>query len=173
MKSYSYLYSDYGQIDIGSYSSLHGQSQPYQSLYSVYAKMVKLDIKIGVYKPDKGGYTLNPTAEKLDDRFDGKLIRPSRGDLIFTYVIDKDGDVIIGKRNGNGRRSTGALPTPHPTLVGGLNPKVRMAGILHIKDGKIVSYDNQSGHYRPNIKSMKIADEAFKKYPMWPKNKEK
>ena len=77
------------------------------------------------------------------------------------YVIDLKGNVIVGKRNGNGRFG---LQTPHPTLIGGLNPKVKMAGILHIENGKISYYDNRSGHYRPNNKSMKYADEAFKKY---------
>ena len=40
-----------------------------------------------------------------------------------------------------------------------------MAGIFKIRGGKIYSYDDRSGHYRPNIKSMKWADEAFAKYP--------
>lgn len=76
------------------------------------------------------------------------------------YVIDMDGNIIIGKRNGNGKHE-GALPTPHPTLIGGKDPQVQMAGMLDIRGGKIYSYDNQSGHYKPNIKSMKIADEVF------------
>lgn len=40
-----------------------------------------------------------------------------------------------------------------------------MAGILDIRGGKIYSYDDRSGHYRPNSESMKWADEAFKNYP--------
>ena len=82
--------------------------------------------------------------------------------VTIPYVITLDGKVIIGSRNGNGRIG---LPTPHPTLIGGLDPKVRMAGILDIRGGKIYSYDDRSGHYRPNILSMKWADEAFAKYP--------
>ena len=77
------------------------------------------------------------------------------------YVITTDGRVIIGIRNGNGKTPS-KTPTPHPTLVGGLNPKVKMAGIVDIRRGKIYSYDNQSGHYRPNSKSMKWADEDLK-----------
>ncbi len=31
--------------------------------------------------------------------------------------------------------------------------------------GVMASYDYQSGHYKPNIKSMEVADEAFGKLP--------
>lgn len=168
MKSYSYLYIGYSHdsSDVSDNdSSLHGESQPYKEFYSVYAKMVKYDIKIGVYRPDFGGYSLNPTTKKLDDLFDGEKINIHAPEIMLPYVINENWEVIVGRRNGNGNRNTGALPTPHPTLIGGLDPKVRMAGILHIKNGKIASYDNQSGHFRPNIKSMWVADKAFKKYP--------
>ena len=149
----------------GSYSSspLGGNSQPYQNEYSVYAKMMKKDIMRGVYKPGIG-YIVNPTAKTLDSIYDGKYIGGKNGDMTVPYVITIKGDVIIGNRNGNGR-APDALPTPHPTLIGGTDPKVRMAGMLTIKDGKILSYDHLSGHYRPNIKSMLWADEAFAKYP--------
>lgn len=40
-----------------------------------------------------------------------------------------------------------------------------MAGLLEIRGGKIYSYNNLSGHYKPNIKSIKFADEAFDKLP--------
>ena len=78
------------------------------------------------------------------------------------YVIDLDGNIIIGKRNGNGRYG---LPTPHPTLIGGRDPQVKMAGIVDIRGGKIFSYDKRSGHFKPNDKSMHVADEAFAKLP--------
>lgn len=51
------------------------------------------------------------------------------------------------------------------TLIGGKDPQVQMAGIVHIHSGKIASYDNQSGHFKPNAKSMQVADEAFGKLP--------
>lgn len=78
------------------------------------------------------------------------------------YVIDMEGNIILGKRNGNGREG---IPTPHPTLIGGENPRVQMAGLVKIRGGKIISYDNQSGHFKPNIQSMPIADKAFGKLP--------
>lgn len=78
------------------------------------------------------------------------------------YVIDLEGNIILGKRNGNGRDG---VPTPHPTLIGGKDPQVQMAGLVKIRGGKIVSYDNRSGHYKPHKKSMKVADDAFGKLP--------
>ena len=91
------------------------------------------------------------------------LLHLSGKDLInadMPYVIDLKGNIILGKRNGNGRDG---VPTPHPTLIGGKDPQVQMAGIVHIQGGKIASYDNQSGHYKPNKKSMSVADEAVGK----------
>ena len=35
------------------------------------------------------------------------------------YVITTSGDIIVGRRNGNGKDG---LATPHPTLIGGKNP---------------------------------------------------
>lgn len=80
----------------------------------------------------------------------------------YLYVIDKQGNLILGKRNGNGRDGK---PTPHPTLIGGANPEVQMAGLVRISGGKIVSYDDRSGHFKPNPKSMSVAHEAFGKLP--------
>ena len=165
MKGYSLLYSNYS-INGVSYSSspLHGNSQPYQENYSVYSKMMKKEIKVGVYDSLNGGYAKNPTAKTLDSIYDGKHIVGAKAQMTVPYVITTDGEVIIGRRNGFGR-GQGSKPTPHPTLIGGYDPKVKTAGMLVIKDGKIFSYDNRSGHFRPNNKSMKWADAAFEKYP--------
>ena len=143
--------------------SLKGNSQPYQPAYSVYGKMVKEDILRGIYKPGVG-YSVNPTARNLSTMVSGNYIVSKNYNVKVPYVITIDGEVIIGSRNGNGKTPS-KTPTPHPTLIGGTNPKVKMAGILDIRGGKIYSYDNCSGHYRPNIKSMKWADAAFKDYP--------
>ena len=165
MKGYSSLYSNYSVGD-STYSSspLQGNSQPYQEQYSVYSKMMKKDIESGVYDPTNGGYIKNPTAKPLDSLFDGNYIVGPNFTKTVPYVITTSGEVIIGNRNGFGR-GPGTLPTPHPTLIGGIDPKVKMAGMLQIKNGKIISYNDRSGHFRPNAKSMKWADEAFKKYP--------
>jgi len=149
-------------------SPLNGQSQPFKEEYLVYSKMKKKDIKNGVYDVSRGGYSINPTAKTLDSAINGDYIFGRGVTAAMPYVVDINGNIIIGKRNGNGRFQ---IQTPHPTLIGGLNPKVKMAGILHIKNGKIAYYDDRSGHYRPNIKSMKYAHEAFKKYAKYMEEK--
>jgi hypothetical protein len=62
------------------------------------------------------------------------------------YVITKNGDIITGRRNRNGKIG---LATPHPTLIGGRSPDVTMAGMLHINSEKIASYDAHSGYFKP------------------------
>lgn len=159
----SQTYSEYDSKASFLISSLHGNSQPYRKRYSVYAKMMKKDIKYAVYDVTIG-YKKNPTAQNLGKMVNGNYIVNKHYNKKVPYVITTKGEVIIGSRNGNGK-SPSKLPTPHPTLIGGKDPKVRMAGMLDIRGGKIYSYDNQSGHYRPNIKSMKWADKAFKNFP--------
>lgn len=164
MKGYSTLYSSgapssYSYSD--SSSSLHGKSQKYHNEYSVYSKMKKKDIKHGIYSAENG-YAKNPTQQNLGSMIRGNYIVSKQYNKRVPYVITTDNKVIIGDRNGNGRFGK---PTPHPTLVGGKDPKVKMAGMLDIRGGKIYSYDDRSGHYRPNEKSIKWADEAFNNYP--------
>ncbi len=148
-----------GSGSSGPYGSGSG-SQPYASSYHVEATMHQHDIATGVYHDGK--YDKNPTAERLDNKINGNYIGDKRTSFTVPYVVDLNGNIIIGKRNGNGR-GEGALPTPHPTLIGGKDPQVKIAGMLEIRGGKIYSYDNQSGHFKPNIKSMDAADEAFGK----------
>ncbi len=149
-----------GSGSSGSYSGTSGASQPYAPLYNVEPKMHQFDINNGTYHD--GHYDKNPTAKNLTDMINGNYIGDKRTTLEVPYVIDKHGNIIVGRRSGNGR---GGAPTPHPTLIGGKNPQVQMAGILHIHGGKISIYDNHSGHYKPNIKSMSAADAAFSKLP--------
>ncbi len=146
----------------GNYSGTRGASQPYASTYHVEKTMHQHDIESGVYHD--GHYDVNPTAKNLNDMINGNYIGDKRTNMDIPYVIDKNGKIIVGKRNGNGGKGQG-LPTPHPTLIGGKDPQVQMAGMLHIQGGKIASYDNQSGHFKPNPKSMSVADEAFGKLP--------
>ncbi|MCQ2799721.1 MAG: hypothetical protein MJ228_03000 [Bacilli bacterium] len=155
----SYDYFD----DRYSSSPLNGESQPFQKEYSVYSKMKEKDIRSGVYKDDVG-YAKNPTAKTLDSLLDGNYIVDKHFNKKVPYVVTTDGNVVIGDRNGNGKTPS-RTPTPHPTLIGGTDPKVRMAGILDIRGGKIYLFDDRSGHYRPNPKSMIFAEEAFAKYP--------
>ena len=52
---------------------------------------------------------------------------------------------------------TGIIDTdslPHPTLIGGFEPKVQGAGIVTIQGEKIIKVDNASGHFRPDSSSL-------------------
>ncbi len=141
-------------------SGPYGKSQPFSSTYHVESSMHKRDIEAGIYHD--GHYDKNPTAKNLNDMIQGNYIGDKKTNIDMPYVITANGDIIVGRRNGNGK---GGLPTPHPTLIGGKNPEVSMAGILHIQGGKIASYDSNSGHFKPNMKSMSAADKAFGKLP--------
>ncbi|HOO08147.1 MAG TPA: hypothetical protein PLH83_16915 [Ruminococcus sp.] len=143
----------------GSSSSGSG-SQPYAPTYHVDSVMHERDVTNGIYHD--GHYDKNPTAQNINDMINGNYIGNKNTNIDMPYVIDLNGNIILGRRNGNGRDG---LPTPHPTLIGGKDPQVQMAGIVHIHGGKIASYDNQSGHFKPNAKSMQVADEAFGKSP--------
>jgi len=143
----------------GGYGS-SGGSQPYAPSYHVTADMHQRDIDNGTFH--NGRYDKNPTAKNINDMINGNYIGDKRTNADMPYVIDLHGNIILGKRNGNGRNGT---PTPHPTLIGGKDPQVQMAGLVHIQGGKIASYDNLSGHFKPNKKSMSVADEAFGKLP--------
>lgn len=107
MKGNSILFSSYsgryiGDSPEGCSSSLHGESQPYQDEYSVYSKMVKRDIKRGVYKLGFG-YSQNPTSQNLSTLVNGNYIGNKLLNKEVPYVITSKGEVIIGDRNGNGR----------------------------------------------------------------------
>lgn len=67
-------------------------------------------------------------------------------------AIDRVG-LILGSRTEN------ALP--HPTLIGGKDPRVLTAGELVIKNGKIVEINNQTGHFRSDINSLRHAKGAL------------
>lgn len=71
----------------------------------------------------------------------------------FMYVVDLNGNIIIGTRAGG--------HMPHPTLIGGQDPMVKAAGIVDIRAGRIYFIDNASGHFRPSKSSLNSAKEAF------------
>lgn len=144
-----------------SYTGTRGASQPYSPSYHVEPAMHRMDIRNGTYHD--GHYDKNPTARNINDLINGNyIVAKTFNAENMPYVIDLNGNIILGKRNGNGREG---LPTPHPTLIGGKDPQVQMTGLVKIRGGKIISYDNRSGHYKPNIDSMFVADQAFNKLP--------
>lgn len=150
-----------GSGSSGLYSGTNGSSQPYAPSYHVEPAMHRIDIQKGTFHDGK--YERNPTAQKLTDMINGNYVVSKKFNAEnMPYVVDLQGNIILGKRNGNGR--TG-VPTPHPTLIGGKDPQVQMAGLVTIRGGKIISYDNRSGHYKPHKQSMHVANEAFEKLP--------
>lgn len=139
-------------------------SQPYAASYGVTKDMLELDKERGVYTKERG-YSLNPTAINPKENIRDGIItnhegKPMNGN--YTYVVKEDGELVIAKRNGRGREGKA---TPHPTLIGDKDPKVKIAGMVTFQDGKIVKYDNESGHFKPNVKSMPEADKAFSDLP--------
>ena len=146
----------------GKYSGTIKKSQPYSNLYSVCDDLLDLDKKDqDIYNPITG-YFKNPTATNLLESIIGNGIyrNGKRIDGTITYVMAENGNIIFGARqnpNNPGKRS------PHPTLIGGRNPKVQCAGMITFSKGKIVSIDNKSGHFKPNIMSMKKIDDFMKK----------
>lgn len=78
----------------------------------------------------------------------------------MTYVMDESGNIIFGKRS---NPNDGRKRAPHPTLIGGKDPKVQCAGMIVFKKGRILSVDNDSGHYRPDKKSLTKVNDALQK----------
>ncbi|MDU6011990.1 MAG: hypothetical protein E6Y86_08110 [Slackia sp.] len=72
-------------------------------------------------------------------------------DGYYTYAVKENGELVIGERNGNGKDGKA---TPYQTLVGGREPRVKVAGMVTMSNGKIVKYDSESGHFKANDLSM-------------------
>ena len=157
-----------GSGSYGPYSGTRGGSQQYAERYHVIEKELNKDKQDSdIYNSEKG-YFKNPTAQNLTDAmtptsvvFEGKSAEGK-----MTYVMDTNGDFIFGKRaNPNNARKR----APYPTLIGGKDPQVQCAGMITFRKGRILSIDNQSGHYRPDSKSLEKVDTAlkklFEKYP--------
>lgn len=139
-------------------------SQPFRRLYGVVPKMLERDKAIGIYS-SRTGYSRNPTVFSALSRIHRGVLVDNNGRALdghYTYVVSESQELLIAKRNGNGRDGK---PTPHPTLIGGKHPRVRVAGTVTISRGKIVKYDLESGHFKPNNKSFPVADEAFSQLP--------
>ena len=144
----------------GPYGSGSSGSQPYAPTYHVVSDMLEKDrTDPNIYSPSTG-YFKNPLASTIQDtvrngqiQMDGHIAHGT-----FTYVVDENGDVVFGKRfNPNSSRSR----APHPTLIGGKDPQVQCAGMIRIEKGRIVWYNNESGHFRPSAKSLETVDKAM------------
>lgn len=127
--------------------------------YNTQLTMMPGDQAAGVLNAE-GAYIRNPTARNLNDmlnpnplRNGTRLVGNKRMSGQFMYVVDQEGNVIIGSRAGQ--------RMPHPTLVGGVEPQVQGAGIVDIRGGRIWSVDNASGHFQPAGSSMEAVSKAF------------
>lgn len=137
-------------------------------VFSKRKKYDEKDIAVDFYMHDKEsgtylddlGYRPNPTATNINDAIINNKIyvqgKVANGQ--FTYIIYVSGNFIIRWRNG-----LEEFQTPHPSLIGWKDSKVKMAGMVDIRNGKIHSCDDRSGHFKPNSKSMEYADTAFGK----------
>ena len=147
----------------GHYSGTRGASQPYADSYHVVPKMLKIDKKNPDVYNKETGYFKNPSARSLRESVNGNKIyqfngKKAEGD--FMYVMNKKGEIIFGKRV-NPNNSSGR--SPHPTLIGGKDPQAQCAGIINFKDGRIFRIDNQSGHFKPDIRSLGKIEEFMQK----------
>ena len=143
-----------------SYSS--GGPQPFAPTYHVVASMMAKDKQdCNIYSPNKG-YFKNPFASYLQDSIVNNQVRMNGrvAHGTYTYILDTNGNIVFAKRfNPNNSKSR----APHPTLVGGKNPEVQCAGMINFNKGRIVWYNNDSGHFRPHEKSLLEVDKAIEK----------
>lgn len=137
-----------------------GGSQPYAPMYHVVPSMMEKDKEdINIYDPKKGYFT-NPLATSIQSAIkNGRIYMTGlKAHGTYTYVVDAKGNLIFAKRyNPNNSKSR----APHPTLIGGRDPVVRCAGMVYIERGRIVWYNNDSGHFRPDAKSLEVVELAL------------
>ena len=125
--------------------------------YTVDPSMQAKDIEMGVLIDE--AYIKNPTAQNMSDliKTGSNYVGNSKMNGQFMYVVDTNGNIVIGSRAGQ--------HMPHPTLIGGTNPTVQGAGIVEIRGGKIYSIDNASGHFKPDSSCMTSVQNAFGQLP--------
>ena len=146
-----------------------------KTLFSVDKSFQAGDEALGVFK--NGEYLKNPTTTTIDDltinpsgTVKGKkwlqkeqLTEELLNGQEYMYVIDENDKLIIGTRAQHTDFSNPLGKAPHPTLIGGADPKVQAAGTVEFRGGKIYKVDNASGHYKPSAESLKKAEEIFKR----------
>ena len=152
----------YGYAEFGANSMAAGYSSQKSKgdsghRYLVDSAMSSDDKAAGVLR--NGVYVKNPTAHNINDyiREGSNYLGSKNMNGKYMYVVDMDGNIIIGTRGGQ--------RMPHPTLVGGSNPQVQAAGMIEIRGGKIYSINNASGHFKPSVDSLRVAEDIFSNLP--------
>lgn len=137
-------------------------SQPYAPMYHVVSEMMDRDKQDNnIYNPQTG-YFINPFSISISNAIKNGQIQMDGHSAhgTYTYVLNGNGDIVFAKRfNPNSSKSR----APHPTLIGGKDPQVQCAGMIRIEKGRIVWYNNDSGHFRPNAKSLETVDNAMER----------
>lgn len=154
-----------GSGKAGAFSSSNsGSPQEYSAQYSVVKQMYESDMRDSAIWSDNSGYYKNPSAANIKDCVSGRSIvyKGHKANGTMTYVVDAKGNFIFGKRDNPINPKT---RSPHPMLIGGKDPQVRIAGVIEFRGGKIFAIDNHSGHYRPPKKSLEAAEEALSRLP--------
>lgn len=143
----------------GSYSSGSG-SQPYAESYHVVKEMMDGDKQDPYIYDTKTGYFKNPYATTIQDSIVNGQIKMNGNSAngTYTYVLDDNGNIVFARRYNPNNPDSRA---PHPTLIGGKDPTVRCAGMIRIESGRICWFDNDSGHFRPNSKSLEQVNSAL------------
>ena len=134
-----------------------GENADLARSFGVDASMIAGDEAAGVLGGK--GYEINPSAQSLEALLtdSGKIVSKQMSGR-FMYTVDQTSKITIGTRMGRDRM-------PHPTLIGGVDPRVQAAGIIDIRGGRIYSIDNASGHFKPGAGSLQAAQRAFEQLP--------
>ncbi|MGB4774702.1 MAG: hypothetical protein WBP45_06005 [Daejeonella sp.] len=136
------------------------------SLFKVDNSLKSADELAGVLI--NGEYKLNPTATNVNSLIknpSGTMkLDQSAGSVLngqYMYVVDEADNIIIGTRAKGFDFSVPDGKAPHPTLIGGVDPSVKTAGIIEFRAGKIYKVDNISGHFKPSAQSLQNAQPLF------------
>lgn len=158
----------------GSYGYSSGDSQDYAQVYAVCPDMLEQDRKDPDIYDSVHGYFRNPTVFEISADFaNGGAFRHMtrsgnnvRIDGTVMYVLTITGKLLAGFRLNPNDANKHA---PHPTLIGGLNPRVQCAGIMSFRAGKIQWINANSGHYKPSRKSLEkvyaYLDSLYSQHP--------
>jgi|GEM_PF-2129696 len=112
---------------------------------------LRKDMKSGRWSVEDGWKKPPPEVKKHLENLivqDENGLRIDLPDGHYDFVLSGDENFFI---------NTGNPYFKHPSLIGGLTPRVKSAGELSIEGGKVVEVNNDSGHFSPSTESNEIA----------------